>query len=52
LPTSHPISGTPSFPSGAPLFPQNSSYCLSISIVIHRKLTLIPNLLYITTRAK
>jgi len=28
-----------SFPGGAPLFPQNSSYCLSNSILIHCELT-------------
>jgi len=28
-----------SFPGGAPLFPANSSYCLSNSILIHRELT-------------
>ena len=41
-----------SYPGGAPLFPPNSSYCLSISILIHRKLTSIPTLLDITNRAK
>ena len=28
-----------SFPGGVPLFPVNSSYCLSNSILIHRELT-------------
>jgi len=41
-----------SSPGGAPLFPPNSSYCLSKSILIHRTLTSIPTLLDITNRAK
>jgi len=40
------------FPGGAPLFPLNSSYCLSNSILIHHKLTSIPNLIDSTNRAK
>ena len=51
LATSHDIRHS-SFPGGAPLFPPNSSYCLSNSILIHRKLTSIPTLLDITNRAK
>jgi len=41
-----------SFPGGAPLFPPNSSYCLSNSILMHHKLTSIPTLLDITNQAK
>jgi len=42
----------PSFPGSAPLLPPNSSYCLSNSILIHHKLTSIPNLLDITNGTK
>jgi len=52
LPTSHTTSGAPPFLVALLFFPSNSSYCLSISIVIHCNSTSIPNLLDITNRAK
>jgi hypothetical protein len=51
LTTSHNIRHC-SFLGGAPLFPPNSSYCLSNSFLIHRTSTSISTLLDVTNRSK